>query len=210
MVGWGRVVRHRLRRLNEFIGCRPVDLVMASAKTGSFYLTETVALPAASADGTRVQGTVDLSAYINVPTGQAIAVESVDFVWQNGNFYDGNVEGMLAANGSLSMQLTDLNPGGVFVRADNQSLIASGSLNIDVTNNQGTHSSDLYPDNFGPAALSEAFMVVNDQLYLTVGNDGSVSGGATVYCTARIKARVVKLSSKDWMAIAIQSTASDN
>jgi hypothetical protein len=183
---------------------------MATAKTGSFYLTETVLLPAASADGTRTTGSVDLSAYVNVPTGQAIAIESVDFIWQNGSLYDGNVEGMVAANGSLTQQLTDLSPGGVFVRADSHSLIASGSLNIDQANNIATHSNDMYPDNFGPAALSEAFMVVNDTLFLTVGNDGTAIGTASVNCTVRIRARVVKLSTKDWMAIAIQSTASDN
>ena len=34
--------------------------VMATAKTGSFYLTETVQLNAAEASGTRRQGTIDL------------------------------------------------------------------------------------------------------------------------------------------------------
>lgn len=144
-----------------------------------------------------------------MPTGQAIAVESVDFVWQNGSLYDQNVEAMLAGNGALSAQLVDQNPASTFVRADNESLIASGALNIDVANNIGSHVSDLYPDNFGPAAQSEAFMVVNDTLYLTVGNDGAAIGGASVNCSVRIRARVVKLSSTDWMAIAIQSTASN-
>ena len=69
--------------------------------------------------------------------------------------------------------------------------------------------SGLFPDNFGPASLSEAFMVVNDTLYLVAGNDQSATAD-NLFCTARIRARVVKLSSKDWMAIAIQSTASDN
>ena len=183
---------------------------MAKALTGSFYLTETVTIPAASVSGSRVQGTLDLGAYVNVPTGQAIAIESVDFIWQNGSLYDGNVEGMLAANGALSQQLTDLNPGTSFVRADNQSLVASGAMNIDVANNIATHTSDLYPDSFGTAAMSDNFMVVNDLLYLVVGNDGAAIGGASVNCTVRIRARVVKLSSEDWMAIAIQSTASDN
>ena len=181
--------------------------VMATAKTGSFYLTEDVALTAAAADGSRFQATLDLGAYVNVPTGQAIAIESVDFIWQNGSLYDGNVEGMVAANGSLSVQLTDLNPGTVFISATDHSLIASGSLNIDQANNIATHVNDIYPDNFGPASLSEAFLVVNDTLYLVGGNDGTAVGAATVRCTARIRCRVVKLSTKDWMAIAIQSTA---
>lgn len=184
--------------------------VMATSKTGSFYLTETVSMTATSAANTRFQGTIDLGAYVNVPTGQAIAVESVDFVYQVFADYGGNVNGMLAADGCISAQLTDLNPGTALVRADDQSLIASGQLNIDVSNNVATHTSDIYPDNFGPANLSEAFMVVNDQLYLVAGNDNAAIGSGTVYVTARIRCRVVKLSTKDWMSIAIQSTAADN
>ena len=183
---------------------------MATAKTGSFYLTETVTLPAASADGTVVQGTIDLGAYVNVATGQAVAVESVDFVYQVGTNLSSDVARMLNANGSLSVQLSDLNPGTAMIRADNQSLISSGGLNIDKTNNIATHTQDLYPDNFGPTALSEAFMVVNDSLYLTTGVYGAAVDTSDILVTARIKCRVAKLSSKDWMAIAIQSTASDN
>ena len=58
--------------------------------------------------------------------------------------------------------------------------------------------------------MSESFMVVNDSLYLVSGPDGANIGGSDVYVTARIRCRVVKLGTKDWMAIAIQSTASDN
>lgn len=183
---------------------------MATAKTGSFYLTETITIPAGTLDGGRVQGTIDLGAYVNVATGQAVAVESVDFVHQGRAVYSQNPADLLAANGTLSTQLTDLNPGGNFVRADNQSLIASSALILDVTQNIASHQADIYPDNFGPAAMSEAFMVVNDSLYLVSGNNGAATGASDIYVTARIKCRVVKLGSKDWMAIAIQSTASDN
>ena len=180
---------------------------MATSKTGTFYLTETVTLAALSADATRASATVDLSAYVNVPTGQAIAIDSVDFISQVGSNYSSDVARMLAANGSLGFQLTDLNPGTLFVRADNQSLVASGALQIDIANNIASHMNDLYPDNFGPGSLSESFMVVNDSLYLTAGVDGAAVAASPIYITARIRCRVVKLSSKDWMAIAIQSTA---
>ena len=183
---------------------------MAKAKTGSFYLTETITLPAATADGGRVQGTIDLGAYVNVPTGQALAIESVDFVYQAGSSYNQQVEAFLSGNGAISVQLSDLNPGTSFVRADNQSLISSGALNIDLANNIGSQHSDLYPDNFGPAALSEAFMVVNDTLYLTAMPSGTSIGTDNLYVTVRVRCRVVKLAQQDWMAIAIQSTASDN
>jgi len=98
---------------------------MATAMTGSFYLTETIELPAALAAGGRVQGTIDLGAYVSVPNGQAIAVESVDFVYQTGADFGTDVRSMLAGNGAISVQLTDLNPATLLVRADNQSLIAS-------------------------------------------------------------------------------------
>jgi hypothetical protein len=183
---------------------------MATAKTGSFYLTETVTMAAAQANGTRNQGTIDLGAYVNVPTGQAIAIDSVDFIIQRGSDYGSELGSFLAGNGAISFQLSDLNPGTAFVRADDQSLIASGSLNIDAANAIGTQMTDLYPDNYGPASLSEAFMVVNDNLYFVAGNDGGAVGTGELYVTVRIRARVVKLSSKDWMAIALQSTAADN
>jgi hypothetical protein len=179
---------------------------MTTSKTGSFYLTETVNIPAAAAAGTRNQATIDLSAYVNVPTGQAIAIESVDFINQFGVDYGGDVFLPLVANGGITFQLTDLNPGAGFIRADGHSLIASGTLNIDKVNCIASHSSDFYPDNFGPTNLSEAFLVVNDTLYLTSGIDSSAAF-SEIYTTVRIRCRVVKLSTKDWMAIAIQSTA---
>jgi len=185
---------------------------MATAKTGSFYLTETITLAPANPQGNagRVQGTIDLGAYVNVPTGQAIAIDEVDFIWQRDSDYGGDIASFMAANpGSLTTQLSDLNPGTDFLRADDHSLVASGTLSISSTGN-GSHSSDIYPDNFGPSGLSDMFLVVNDSLYLVGGNDGAVTGAAYLYCTVRVRCRVVKLSTKDWMAIAIQSTAADN
>ena len=90
-------------------------------------------------------------------------------------------------------------------------MVASGALNIDVSNNVGTEVADFYPDNFGPTSLSEAFLVVNDSLYLVAGVNGALVSATTgIDVTVRIKCRIAKLSNKDWMAIAIQSTASDN
>jgi len=136
-----------------------------------------------------------------------IAVESIDFIVQRGSDHDMDVQGMLAANGTIGFQLTDQNPGTVFIAADDHSLIASGCVNIDVANNIASHSNDFFPDEWGPANLSEAFMVVNDTLYLVAGNDGAAIGASSVRVSVRIRCRVVKLSKIDWMSIAIQSTA---
>ena len=183
---------------------------MARSKTGSFWLTEVVILPAATVVGTRMQGTIDLGAYVDVGDQQAIAIESVDFIHQASADFGGNVDGMLqvGSNGALTSQLSDLNPSTLFVRADDHSLIASGALNIDQVNNIATRDADFYPDNFGK--LDESRMVVNDSLYFVVGVDSADIGANDVYITARIKCRIVKLGTKDWMAIAIQSTAADN
>lgn len=192
------------------------DRVMATAKTGSFYLTETVTLPSTATDGARVQGSIDLGAYVNVATGQAVAVEQVDFIYQAGADFSQDASDLVDRSATLSVQLTDLNPGTLFVRADDQSLIASGALAVCTAASTATdgnilsHQADIYPDNFGGTNLSEAFMVVNDTLYLVGGINGNDVGASDVFITARIKCRVAKLSSKDWMAIAIQSTASDN
>jgi len=185
------------------VGCP----IMAEAMTNSFYLTESVVIPAATASGTSTQATIDLSAYISVPQGMAIAIGSVDFVYQRVPTFGQDVDQMVAGNGAISVQLTDLNQGNNLVRADNQSLVASGALIIDQANNIASNETDLYPDNFGPSKLSEQFLVVNDTLYLTAMPAGTTIGASDVAVTARIRASVVKLSTKDWMAIAIQSTA---
>jgi len=181
---------------------------MATSKTGSFWLTETVTLPNGSASGDRVMGTIDLGAYVDVGDQQACALEQVDFLWQAGTDFNSNVESFLLSNASLTQQLSDLNPGTVFVRADDVNLIASGTININQGDNMVDKAADFFPDTFGK--LDESRIVVNDQLYLCVGVDGGTVGGQDLFLTCRIKMRIVKLTTKDWMAIAIQSVASDN
>jgi len=180
---------------------------MAKAKTGSFWLTETVSMAAATVAESRAQGTIDLGAYVDVGDQQAIAVEQVDFIWQRGTDYGNDADTFLAGTGALGFQLSDLNPGTLFNRADDNNLIASGALMIDTVGGV-SNVGDFYPDSFG--TLDESRLVVNDSLYLVIGNDGDAIGPGEMFGTVRIKCRIVKLSTKDWMAIAIQSTASDN
>ena len=180
---------------------------MATSKTGSFWLTETVELPDATASGGRAQGTIDLGAYVDVGDQQALAIEQVDFILQVGSDYSGPISQAVAADASLNAQLCDLNPGSLFVRADDNALIASAHIDVNFGENQSTSTQDFFPDNFGK--LDESRMTVNDQLYFVIGNDAAATASDLFY-TCRIKARIVKLGTKDWMAIAIQSTASDN
>jgi hypothetical protein len=179
---------------------------MARGVTGSFFLNQTVILPAANASGTFVQAEIDCASLVNAPKGQAIEIEEVDFTVQRGTLFTSDVESMVAGNGSIDFQLTDLNPGTAFVRGDDQSLIASGSLNIDQTNSIGTYVSDLYPDSYGK---NNGFIVVNDTLYLNAVSAGTAIGANAVYVNVRMRVRVVKLGPADWTAIALQSVSSD-
>jgi hypothetical protein len=185
---------------------------MATSKTGSFWLTEEIQLAA----NTVGQGTLDLGAYVDVGDQQALAVEQVDFIVQIydtvANTYFNSFVGSLAPADKVEVdfQLSDLNPGTALVSADENSLIASGHLLYDQATNTQSTGSDFFPDSFGK--LDESRMVVNDQLYFVCSNAGTItlSANHVLQVCVRAKCRIVKLGTKDWMAIAIQSTAADN
>jgi len=182
---------------------------MATSKTGSFWLTEEVTLDTVD---TVVTGTIDLGAYVDVGDQQALAIESVDFIVQAYNTstdqYSNSYAGAASGPTEWGMQLSGLNPAGQMLGASDNSLIASAAL---LYNDASIASvgPDLFPDNFGK--LDESRMVVNDQLYfISQFHTSALSPNREWRITARIKARIVKLKTSDWMAIAIQSTAADN
>jgi len=184
---------------------------MPKAKTGAFYLTEQVVL---TATGTPVQGTISLASYVDVASKQGIAVEQVDFMYQAitaaGAYSNspGTVNGA-GTHWSVSAQVTDVNRGVNIVSAADRALIGSGLLNSDTVEGL-SNEADVYPDNYGPVATDEARIVVNDQLFFTALTSGNFAGADDLACTARLKCRIIKLSERDFMAIAITSSAADN
>lgn len=182
---------------------------MTTSKTSSFYLTETVKFDTASATGSLVQGELDIGGLVNIASSEALAVEQVDFIWQFGDTFNGAPDNVAATNYSLMAQLSDQNPGTLMIRADDNNLIGSGAINVDVTNNLVSSDQDFFPDNFGK--LSEAFFAVNDSLYLVAAlTSNAAPTTLSIYCTVRVKARIAKLSKQDWMALAITSTANSD
>jgi hypothetical protein len=172
---------------------------MATKKSSMFTLTERITLSSTS----QTFATIDLGSYVDVGDRQALQVHSVDFIFQ-GNTASEDIVSSVGAGQELKIQVTDLNRGGL-VFADDRALVASGNLMIDT--NQGVHQdSDLYPDNYGKGSDDGRF-VVNDQLYVT-GRATGVLTSANI--TVRVNASIVTLTAKDFMAIAIQSTAADN
>ena len=168
---------------------------MAKAKTASFTLTESITVQS----GTSGTGSLDIGSYLNVASRQGLAIESIDFVWQNAS----NLPYTNITSTALQVQVSDL-LNSAAVQANDRSLIASGQLLVETDAGLYSQASDVFPDNYG--TLNEARMVVNDTLYFRVDTSGSTS----VICTALIRCKIVTLDAKDFMAIAIQSTASDN
>ena len=175
---------------------------MATKKTSMFTLTERLTISAAD---TETFATIDLGSYVDVGDRQALQIHSVDFVFQ-GTTASESATIAMAGSGLATVQITDLNRGGL-VFVNDRAVVASGALNFD-TDAFLSMDTDLYPDNFGKGS-DDGRYVVNDQLYVT-GLTTALGGSKAVNITVRVNASIVTLSSKDFMAIAIQSTAADN
>ena len=176
---------------------------MATKKTAIFTLTERLTI---SAEATDTFATIDLGSYVDVGDRQALQIHSVDFIFQGTSAAQTFPFVTLQASGLVQCQLTDLNRGGL-VFANDRALVASGVLNYD-SDAFLTNATDLYPDNFGKGS-DDGRYVVNDQLYVT-GRTSALAAGEAVNITVRVNASIVTLGAKDFMAIAIQSTAADN
>jgi len=175
---------------------------MATKKTAMFTLTERLTM-----DNTNENfATIDLGSYVDVGDRQALQVHSVDFIFQGTAASQSFPVVAMGGSGVVNVQITDLNRGGL-VFANDRSLVASAQLNYDIDAFL-SQATDLYPDNYGKGSDDGRF-VVNDQLYIT-GKTSARASGESVNVTVRVNASIVTLSAKDFMAIAIQSTAADN
>lgn len=175
---------------------------MATKKTSMFTLTERVTISAAATD---TFATIDLGSYVDVGDRQALQVHSVDFIYQGSNPGQ-SITVATGGSSAIFAQVTDLNRGGL-VFSDDRALVASGELNID-TDAFMSNQTDLYPDNYGKGS-DDGRYVVNDALYITA-KSAALGAGQEINVTVRVNASIVSLTAKDFMAIAIQSTAADN
>ena len=183
-------------------GPPPRDDIMATKKTAPFTLTERITLPTIG----RVQDTIDIASYVDVGDRQALLIHSVDYVVQGTDATE-TLQTTLGAAAEVNMQLLDLNRG-AFVFANDRALISSGRLLFGSPGNTLDMESDIYPDNFGKGSMEGRF-VVNDQLYFQA-KTSAIAANESINVTVRVECSIVTLSQKDFMAIAIQSTAADN
>ena len=137
---------------------------MATSKTSSFWLTEALEV---SIGANTATGEIDLGSLVDVGDQQALSIEECHFIYQwedAGGTYSSKMVDAYGANSITQVQITDLNPGGLQIRADSNSLIASGALLANDANNVYTQAPDIYPDNYGK--LDQGRSVVNDKLYM--------------------------------------------
>lgn len=170
-----------------------------------FTLTERITITTNASD---VRALIDLGSYVDVGDRQALQVHSVDYIFQ-GTTANNDAWESTNSDCSVIVQVTDLNRGAL-VFATDRALVSSAVLAIGA-NATYDKESDLYPDNYGKGADDGRF-VVNDALYITGRCTSGLDTGNNeeMNVTVRVNASIVTLSQKDFMAIAIQSTAADN
>ena len=169
---------------------------MAKAKTAPFWLAAQVDL---TANDTYTQTTIPLGSYIDVASKQAVAILQVDYFAQRTSTNSRKLD----ADNFVDFQLTDINRNALVV-GDDTALISSGALAYDNTPPSFTNANDLYPDSFG--TLNEARMVVNDDVFFGAQSDNC--NPTNITAIVRIQAQVVRLTEKDFMALALTAVAS--
>ena len=177
---------------------------MAKAKTAAFTISEQVTYVPA---GAPTVATVSIGSLIDVGDAQALEVLKVDWLIQGydraNNDYEPLSMSIFAAESAIAMQLTDKNSSDLISAADKK-LIASGNFNITAAG-ATSEAADFYPDDFS----RDGRFVVNDEMYLIVKGVGSFDADREARVTARVTARVVKLSTRDWMAISLETVQNE-
>ena len=180
---------------------------MAKSLTGTFTITQQLRATAVG----YTTAVIPIGSLIDVGDAQALEIESVDYIFQN-MITSSGVYGCVAPgfpfsnDNSAGAQLMDRNVG-TFLAANDNNLISSGTMNYGYADNIVTNSSDFYPDDF---QKTNGRFVVNDEIYFVLQVPINAFGaGQEVACSVRIRAKVVKLSTRDWMAISLETVQNE-
>lgn len=167
---------------------------MARSKTAPFYIMEQIA----GLSPTTKTVDIDVGAYVDPADSQGIEILSVDYIWDNNDNLPINAS---STDFRATAQLKD-NTNGDLVNPTNIHLISSAHLTYDGgTQPSGmSNVSDVYPDRMGIG--KEGRVCVNDTLEFVLKSSATVASGR---CTVRIMARVVTLTKKDYMTLALQT-----
>mgnify|MGYP000851136844 CR=1 FL=1 len=178
---------------------------MAKALTGTFTITSRLSTAAQGYD----TSTIPIGSLIDVGDAQALEIEQVDYIYQaystTNDVYEVIHPGMpYAGDVSFGAQLMDRNAQ-TFLPASDNNLISSSAVQYDY-GNVTSHASDFFPDDF---QKTNGRFVVNDEIYMTTFNSGATAANTELSVTVRIRAKVVKLSTRDWMAISLETVQNE-
>ena len=164
---------------------------MAKAKTSTFFIRRELSVATTSPNSL----TIDTSAYVDPADRQGLMIEEVDYIFSN----SGNKMPYVLADRAAAVQLLS----GAYTTMQSyaeEDLISSGGLVFDAQKGQH-NSADLYPD---ALATQGGRIVVDDNMTL-IGKTTTASNN--LVCAVLIKCKVVTLSNKDYMALALQTVA---
>lgn len=178
---------------------------MAKSITGTFTLTEELMINSLGF----ASATIPIGSLIDVGDAQALEIESVDYIFMN---YDSAAQlyepirgsAPFAGDTGFGAQLMDKNAGTFISPADNN-LISSAMV---VYDNAVAVSADtdFFPDDF---QKTNGRFVVNDELYLVGYASSAAASSQNLVISVRIRAKVVKLSTRDWMAISLETVQNE-
>jgi len=191
------------RELDYILG--RAALIMAKALTGTFTITSRLHLDANGYDTV----TIPIGSLIDVGDAQALEIESVDYVYQSYTEATGVYETIYNtapynADASWGTQLMDRNAQ-TFLPANDNNLISSSQVMYDAQNVLSV-GADFFPDDF---QKTNGRFVVNDEVYATGFSSIATVAGKELSIAIRIRAKVVKLSTRDWMAISLETVQNE-
>lgn len=176
---------------------------MAKAKTSVFTITHEMDIPT-----TVATTAIPIGSLIDVADAQALEVVSVDYIFQgydtSNDVYIASPDVLSTSPAAVYVQLSDRNTGKFISAADNN-LISSGIFAIS-GGGVMENTADIFPDDFKG---DTGRFVVNDEMYLTADNSTGYDSDRILKVTARIRAKVVKLSTRDWMAISLETVQNE-
>ena len=168
---------------------------MARPKTAPFTITEPLTMSSTTSNQTAL---IDLGAYVDPADKQGIMITAVDFIFQDStSFLPVNFANDTRVKGEVHDAVI-----GDLCGANNFHLVGSCGLTADGA--AGLYSqTDLWPDRYG-IGKNEGRIVVNDELEISGESTVSI---ANLQCVVRLTVKVVTLTNKDFMSLALQTVA---
>lgn len=164
---------------------------MANSKSKEFTVAQTVGIT-----NSPTTALISLSPYVDPGDNQGIEILSVDYIFHN---TDTLLPYESTTQFAAAVQLKD-NVEGNLIDYENIHLVSSaGYFNDDEARMFGGEG-DVFPDTLPGSGRS----VVNDDLEIVSLCSDSVSDFG---CTVRVTMRIIKLTKRNWMQIALQTVA---